>query len=447
MDHGLLPPQALDIEQVVLGSLMMDSEAYDKTIEFLKEEVFYLPKHGVVYKAIKELAEKNEPIDIRTVANKLKQVDDLKLVGNVNFIVDLTNGIGSTVNVQHHAAILYEKYIKRELIRLGSEMQKAGFDEEQDAFDAINQFQNMMEKLVKFGSTSLMPATRLSEARESIDKARNSKTGLSGLSTGYDSMDRFTGGLQGGDLIVDAGFPGSFKSALVLAIEHNAAKKGTPVLMFEGEMSGRQVGTREIAMETGIPIEELKTGTVTDIEWEKVEQAIGILERRKVLIDLSSGIKIGRIKSVARKLKREENIGLITIDYLGLCDLEDKKHGGREQAIDNFCRELKVLAKELDVPIILLAQFIKDSGGDKLKIPHTGLLKGSGAIEAHADCVWLNWNPSSVDENFQYDFMDGSGPFSTFGKLGIVHAKNRQGRTGLQWLNINPATHIFSDIK
>ena len=284
------------------------------------------------------------------------------------------------------------------------------------------------------------------EAKEAMYKAMNSETGLSGVSTGYDSVDKFTGGLQPGDLIVVGGFPGTFKSALTLAIEHNAEKTGIPTFMFEQEMSGRQVGMREIAMATGIATEDIKTGNITEEQAQKIEEAIGRLEKKKVFMDLSSGVRIGRIKSLLRKMVKEEGVGLCVIDYLGLCDLEEKKHGGKEQAIDAFCRDLKNLAKELDIPIMLLAQFTKEAASEKLKVPHAGLLKGSGAIEAHSDMTWLLWNPTAIDPNFQYDFMDGSGPFSTMGKLGLMHAKNRQGRIGLQFIGVSPETNIFYDL-
>src|SRR3990167_5238087 len=445
MNYDKLPPQAIDIEQVVLGSLILDADAYDKTIEFLKEQVFYKPAHQVVYRAIKELSENNEPIDLRTVSNKIKVVDSLAIIGDVTFVVDLTSSVISTTNVQVHSAILYEKFLRMELIRISKEMGNAGYNEEEDVFDLVSKFQGVLDQLVHFNTTDFSPRARLEEARQSIHKAHGSKTGLSGVSTGYDSMDKFTGGMQPGDLIVAGGWPGTFKSALVLAIQHNAEKSGTPTMMFEQEMSGRQVGIREIAMDTKISIESLKTGQVTDSQLKEIEYAIGRIEKRKVFIDLSSGIKIGRIKSILRKLKKEEDIGLAVIDYLGLCDLETKKYGGSEPAIDNFCRELKVTAKELDIPIILLAQFTKDSGNEKLKPPHAGLLKGSGAIEAHSDCVWLLWNPSALDEHFQFDMGDGNGTSSCYGKIGIVHAKNRQGRVGMQWLNVNASTHVFSD--
>lgn len=447
MEIYKLPPQALDLEQTVLGGLLIDSDAYDKTVEFLKDEVFYNRSHQLVFTAIRELVNKNMPVDIRTVVNQLKANNTLDLVKGPAFIADLTSGLGTTANIQTHAAILYEKYLRRELIRISSDMVSDAYDEEKDVFNLISQQQDILDKLIRFNTNDFSPQKRLAEARESVYKAHNSKTGLSGVSTGYESIDKFTGGLQPGDLIVVGGWPGTFKSALTLAILHNAEKTGMPTMMFEQEMSGRQVGMREIAMDTGITTESLKTGQVTKEQLELMEQSIGRIENKKVFMDLSSGIKIGRIKSILRKLKKEEGVGLAVIDYLGLCDLEVKKYGGQEPAIDNFCRELKILAKELDIPIILLAQFVKESASEKLKPPHAGFLKGSGAIEAHSDMVWLLWNPAATDQYFQYDFGDGQGLQSCYGKLGIVFPKNRQGRVGLMALNVKPETNRFSDIK
>lgn len=439
-------PQAIELEETILGSLMMDSEAFDITIDFLKEEVFYKAAHQIIYRSISELHQTNSPIDIRTVANKLKGSGGLDLVGGPKTIANLTAGIGTTSNVLFHSVILYEKFLRRELIRIGIEMSEAAYDEDLDIKDSIYKHQDILEKLTQINANDFSPKKRLADAKEAVYKAMSSETGLSGVSTGYDSVDKFTGGLQPGDLIVVGGFPGTFKSALTLAIEHNAEKSGVPTFMFEQEMSGRQVGMREIAMATGIPTENLKIGKLTNDQVQEMEGAIGRLEKKKVFMDLSSGVKIGRIKSVLRKMVKEHGVGLCVIDYLGLCDLEEKKHGGKEQAIDAFCRELKVLAKTLDIPIILLAQFTKESASEKLKVPHTGLLKGSGAIEAHSDMTWLLWNPTAIDPNFQYDFMDGSGPFSTMGKLGLMHAKNRQGRIGLQFIGVSPETNLFYDL-
>lgn len=446
MDYGKIPPQAIDLEEAVLGALMLEKEAFSMAGDFLKTDIFYSPKHQKICNAIIDLGEKNEPIDMLTVANKLKALGDLDSVGGPKFIAELTAGVGSAANIKAHIAIVYEKFLKREIIRIASMMTNLAFDDDSDVFELYSSYMAELQNISQFSTNDYSPKGRLSEAREAIYKAINSPTGLSGVSSGYDSVDKFTGGDQGGDLVVYAGWPGGFKSALILAMQHNAAKAGIPTFMFEEEMSGRQVGMREISMDSGIPIEALKVGDINKDQLNIVEQSIGRLERRKVFIDLSSGIKFGTIANTLRRMKKEENIGLAAIDYLGLCDLEIKKYGSPESAIDNFCRNLKVLAKELDIPIILLAQFVKESMGDQLKVPHMGLLKGSGAIAAHADAVRLLWNPSSVDQNHQYDYMDGSGPFSTFGKLGVVHAKNRQGRTGLQWLNVNPATHTFSDV-
>lgn len=437
-------PHATSLEAAVLGAILMTS-SIGQVSDFLKPEMFYDQKHRFVYEAACVLDKENNPIDMLSVANKLKELGRLDSIGGYHFISELTSGVGSATNIEYHSRVIAEKWTKREIIRVCEETLNKCYDETEDVFEIAGNAVHQIELSSSFSTNDYSPKARMEETRKAVYRAYESPTGLSGVSTGFSSLDSFTGGLIPGDLTVVGGMPGTFKTGLSLALLHNADRAGTPVLMFEQEMSGRQVGMREIAMVTGIPTENLKTGKITEQELQRVEMAIGQIEERKVFIDLASGVTVGRIKSITKRMKKDQDIGLVVVDYLGLMNMETKKHGTTEAAIDSTVKELKILAKTLDIPIILLAQFSRESAKNLLTPPIMSYLKGSGGIEAHADNCWLLWNPAKHDKSFVFDY--GNGDFvPAAGKLAIVHDKNRQGRTGIQWLEVNPGTNTFKDL-
>ena len=441
-----ISPHAIDIEEVVLGALMMNEEAYDAVSDFIDPEFFYNEYHKITFKAILDLKIKNHPVDMLTVLKKLEAKGELITVGGAYFISQLTARVGGGNNIEYHCRILQEKFIYRELLKIASQINIRAGEATEDIFDLVADLQLQLDKLITFQSNNYGPEVRTQAARETIVKAMSSDTGLSGVPTGYDSMDEFTGGWQPGDLIIMGGWPGTYKSALTLALLDNAEREGVPTLFFEGEMSETQTGIREIAKQTGIDIHSLKTGKITEKQWNEVEGAIGRIDKKKVFVDFEPGLKAHQIRSRVKKAIKEHGIGLVAIDYLRLYDIERKKWGTEEAAIDNFCRENKLMAKQLKIPVILLCHFTKQKGeGDSLKPPHMGLLKGSGGISANADIVILLWNPAASDENFMFDFRDGKGIVSCKGKIGLVYDKNRQGKLGMQWLNVSPGTHVFSD--
>lgn len=438
-------PQATSLEQAILGAIMLENQALGQVNDFLKPEMFYDKKHQAVYEAVIILERASEPIDMLTVSNKLKQLGKLDVIGGPYFIAQLTSGVGSAANIEYHSRVIAEKWTKREIIRICEEALTKCYDDTEDVFDVAESCVSQIELSATFSTNDYSPTARMSETRKAIYAAYESETGLSGVSTGFNSLDSFTGGLIPGDLTVVGGMPGTFKTGLSLALLHNADRSGVPVLMFEQEMSGRQVGMREIAMVTHIPTEALKTGNINEQQLRQIEQAIGQIEEKKVFIDLASGVTVGRIKSVTKRMKKDQDIGLVIIDYLGLMNMETKKFGTTESAIDNTVKELKILAKTLDIPIILLAQFSRESAKNPLTPPIMQYLKGSGGIEAHADNCWLLWNPAKQDPSFVFDYGNGD-MVQAQGKLAIVHDKNRQGRTGIQWLEVNAAINTFTDI-
>jgi replicative DNA helicase len=437
-------PHATSLEEAVLGAIMMES-ALGHVSEFLKPEMFYDQKHRYVYEAACDLDKVNSPIDMLTITNRLKELGRLDMVGGPYWITQLTSRIGSATNIEYHARIIAEKWTKREVIRICEETLNKCYDDTEDIFETVEACVSQIEQSATFKTNDFSPKARMEETRKAVYAAYESPTGLSGVSTGFNSLDRFTGGLIPGDLTVVGGMPGTFKTGLSLALLHNADRSGIPVLMFEQEMSGRQVGMREVAMVTQISTERLKTGKISDIELQQVEMAIGQIEKKQVFIDLASGVTTGRIKAITKRMKKEHGIGLVVIDYLGLMNIETKKHGTTESAIDSTVKELKILAKTLDIPVILLAQFSRESSKNLLTPPIMSYLKGSGGIEAHADNCWLLWNPAKYDQNFVFDYGNGE-QIHASGKLAIVHDKNRQGRTGIQWIEVDPGTNTFKDL-
>lgn len=251
------------------------------------------------------------------------------------------------------------------------------------------------------------------------------------------------GGLIPGDLIVVGGLPGAFKTALMLSIEHNVAAQGVPVLMFEQEMSDEQTGIREVARESGLPVDRLKSGNLSQEEMKVFEQTISTLEGRSVYVDTTSGINTGYIRSISRRYVRDKGVGLIVVDYLQLMDEDNKKT--QEQAIDTTVKTLKILAKQLKVPVILLSAFNDNAYRDTTTPPKANSLKGSRAIGAHADIVIFLWNPSKDSPGFVYHDPQ-RGEIETTNKLGIIFDKNRQGSPGLLWLGVEPATNRFYDL-
>lgn len=438
--YGNIPPQAIELEEAVLGAIMFDSNALVQVSDFLKPEMFYKPNSQKIYHAITELDKAYEPVDMLSVVNKLKDLGDLDSIGGPYAIAQITSKIGSAHNIQSHARVVQEKFMQRELIRVCSDAIGQAFDSI-DVFELYNKLFLDLEKVSTITAGDISASARMKSTKEYIDKAYNSDSGLGGISTGFKTLDDYLGGLIPGDLIVMGGLPGAYKTALTLSILHNVAKQNVPVLMFEQEMSDEQTGVREIAKESGIPINRLKTGNLSNDEIEKMHHAIGLIERRPVFIDTTSGINTGYIRTVSRKYIKENKVGLIVVDYLQLMEEDGKKT--QEQVLDMTVKQLKILAKQFKVPIILLSAFNDNAYRDTTQPPKANSLKGSRAIGAHADAVIFLWNPSKDNPGFVYE--DGRGSVSTDNKLGIIFNKNRQGDTGLRWLSVIPETNSFND--
>jgi len=422
-DYGKLPPQATDLEEGVLGALMLEKDAFTAVNDLLKPEMFYKPNHQKVYSAIYELNKKGEPIDILTVTNQLKSSGDLDLIGGPYFIAKLTSGIGSAANIEYHVRILQEKFIKRELIRISSEVTNQAFEESTDVFDLLDfAEQNLFD--VSQGNLN-RANTKMSDLLHEAIQGIENKDGdekNSGVPSGFHELDEVTGGWQPSNLIIVAARPGMGKTAFALALARNAAidyKK--PVAIFSLEMEAVELVNRMISMETGLESDKLRKGKLNEDDWNQLHRNIQALSDAPIFINDTPGLSIMEFRSIARRLKQQNDVSLILIDYLQLMRGTGDSKGLREQEISMISRSLKAISKELKIPIIALAQLSRKVEESTDKKPLLSHLRESGAIEQDADMVTFLYRPE------YYKITQDSDGNSTLGTAQVIIAKNRHG--------------------
>lgn len=446
VDFGKLPPQAIHIEEAVLGALMIDKNALIDVLDLLNEKVFYKDEHKEIYRALILLFQDNKPIDILTVTDSLLKRGTLEQIGGAYYIVELTNRVGSAANIEYHARIMVEKYIMRELIRVSSEIQKSAYDETTDVFNLIDKAESLLFNIIGDslrGDFRDMPTlvNKTIEQIEMVQKNRND-TGLSGVPSGIQSVDRITNGWQNSDFIIIAGRPGMGKTAFVLTMARNAAVDfKIPVAVFSLEMSATQLVKRLISGETPIENEKLKSGDVQNFEWQNINNKVDRLINAKIFIDDTPAINIFELRAKAKRIKSRQNVGMIIIDYLQLMgSTNDKRIGNREQEISAISRGLKALAKELNVPVVALSQLsreVEKRGGNKR--PLLSDLRESGSIEQDADQVSFIYRPE------YYNITEDENGSPTKGVAEFIHAKNRSGSIGTANMYFDETITTFTD--
>ncbi len=425
-EHGKLPPQAVELEEAVLGALMLEKNALNAVIDILKPESFYKESHQKIFAAIVNLFQKTEPVDILTVTNELKKAGELDIVGGPYFITQLTNRIASAANVEYHARIVSQKHIQRELIRISADTIKDAYEDSTDVFDLLDKAESNLfaiaESNIRKNYDSM--STLIGQAIKQIEIARNQKDGISGVQSGFTELDRVTSGWQKSDLIILAARPGMGKTAFVLSLARNTAVDfQKPVAVFSLEMSSIQLVNRLIAGETELSAEKLKKGNLQDHEWQQLNTQITKLAEAPIFIDDTPALSIFELRAKCRRLKAQHDVQLIIIDYLQLMTAGGEGKGNREQEISNISRSLKSIAKELDVPIIALSQLsraVETRGGDKR--PQLSDLRESGAIEQDADMVMFIYRPEYY--GITEDKDNGS---SLTGVAELIIAKHRNG--------------------
>lgn len=428
-DFGRLQPQAKEIEEVVLGALMLEKDAYSLVSDILSPECFYEKAHQMIYGAIQELALALKPIDMLTVTEQLKRREELELVGGPYYISLLTGKVASSANIEYHANIIREKYLARQLISFTAQIQTKAFNESQDVQELIqeaegNLFEISQQNLHK-DFQQINPI--IQEAMGLIQEAANKKEGISGIPSGFHDLDKITSGWQRSDLIIIAARPAMGKTAFVLSMAKNIAVDfERPVAVFSLEMSNVQLVNRLIVNISEIEGEKIKSGQLAPHEWEQLDAKITSLYGAPIFIDDTPSLSIFELRSKARRLVREHNVEMIIIDYLQLMNASGMTVFSREQEVSTISRSLKGLAKELNIPIIALSQLnraVESRVGDG-KRPQLSDLRESGAIEQDADIVCFIHRP----EYYKITVDDQNR--SLEGIAEIIIAKHRNGSVG-----------------
>ena len=425
--YGKLPPQARELEEAVLGAMLIDRDAVSEIIDILKPESFYLDAHQTVYRAIMGLFERSEPVDILTVTEALRKSGELEMAGGAYFIAELSNKVTSAANVEHHARIVSQKHIQRELISISTTIIKDAYEDTTDVLELLDRSEQALFGVAEQNLRRSYDDMKslISKAIKEIDEVRQHEDSLTGVASGFMNLDRLTSGWQKSDLIVIAARPGMGKTAFTLALGRNAAvdfKK--PVALFSLEMSSVQLVKRLISMETELTGDKIRKGNLADHEWIQLTQMTGNLANAPIFIDDTPALNIFELRAKCRRLKQKHDIQLIVIDYLQLMSgTPNGKQGNREQEISNISRSLKSIAKELHVPVIALSQLsraVETRGG--VKRPMLSDLRESGAIEQDADMVIFLYRP----EYYGLTTDEQSGPLPP-GYAEVIIAKHRNG--------------------
>ena len=425
-EHGKVPPQAVDLEEAVIGAMMLEKDKLAAVIELLKPEVFYKSEHQLIYGAITRLFSQVKPIDILTVTDELRQSGELELVGGAYYIAMLTNRVASSANIEFHTRIILQKHIQRELIRISSAIIKDAFEDTTDVFELLDRAES---NLFAVSETSIRRNVRsmqslVKEAVAEIAAGRSHEGHLRGVGSGFTEIDRVTSGWQKSDLIILASRPGMGKTALALTMARNIAvdfKK--PIALFSLEMSAIQLVTRLIASETEISAEKLRRGNLEDYEWEQLNSRISTLIDAPLFIDDTPALTMFELRAKCRRLKTQHDIQIVILDYLQLMQGAPEHKGNREQEISNISRSLKAMSKELDIPIIALSQLSREVEKRLVKKPILSDLRESGSIEQDADMVLFIYRP----EYYKLEEDAYGGPVEGVAEISI--AKNRNGST------------------
>lgn len=429
MDIGKVPPHDIDAEQAVIGSMLTDKDAVVEAIEILKADDFYRQDNKTIYEAILNLYNRAEPIDIITVKSELQSLGKLDTIGGLEYLAILPDKVPTTANVDKYIKIVEEKSVLRQLIKASNEVIDLGYAQTEELDTIIDTAEKRIFEISQGKNQKGYSAIQdiLVESFAEIERLYNQKKPITGIPTGFTDLDYKTAGLHNSDLILIAARPAMGKSALALNIATNAAIKAkVPVAIFNLEMSKNQLVNRMLCSEAMVDSNKIRTGKIEEDDWVKLATALGPLSEAPIYIDDTPGISITEIRAKCRKLKIEKNIGLVVIDYLQLVQGTGKRNSSREQEISEISRSLKILAKELDVPVIALSQLSRAAEQRADHRPMLSDLRESGAIEQDADIVMFlyrddYYNPDSEKKNIAE----------------IIMAKHRSGSTGtieLLWL-------------
>jgi replicative DNA helicase len=440
---GKMQPQAVDLENAVLGALLIQSDAIYLIMDILKPESFYKPANQIIFDALRNLGINNKPIDIMTVADELRGRKKLEEVGGELYLSELTDRVATSSHLEYHARLVHQKYIQRELIKASDQIMTKAFDESEDVENLINFAEssifNISEGNIKNETQKI--DTILSEALEQITEASKNQNKLIGIPSGFTDIDRYTAGWQPSDLIIIAARPSMGKTAFVLSVARNmTVEHKAPVAIFSLEMAGLQLVNRLISAEAELDGDKIRRGNLAEHEWTQLERKIGSLNNAPLYIDDTAAISIFELRAKCRRLVRTHGVKAVIIDYLQLMTAGMDLKGNREQEVSIISRNLKAIAKELKIPIIALSQLnrsVETRSGDKR--PQLSDLRESGAIEQDADMVFFIHRPE------YYGITEDSEGNSILGLAEIIIAKHRNGKTGSAWLKFKADYAKFTD--
>ena len=429
MELGKVPPHDTEAEQAVIGSMLTDKDAIISAIEVLKEDYFYREDNKIIFSAIVNLYNRSEPVDIITVKSELSSIGKLEAVGGLEYLAELPEKVPTTANVEKYIKIVEEKAILRNLIKTANDIISMGYDETQEVDTIMDQAEKKIFDTIQSRNQTGYSSIKdiLVDTFIELEQLYNQKQHVTGITTGFIDLDEKTAGLHNSDLILVAARPAMGKSAFAINLATNAALKGNVgVAYFSLEMSKEQVTSRILCSEAMVDSNKVRTGTIDDEEWTKLANASGELSETKIYIDDTPGINIMEIRAKCRKLKLEKDIGLVVIDYLQLVQGSGKRGSSREQEIAEISRSLKILAKEINVPVIALSQLSRAPEQRPDHRPMLSDLRESGSIEQDADIVIFLYRDDYYNEDSEKKNI-----------AEVILAKHRGGSTGtveLLWL-------------
>lgn len=429
MELGKIPPHDIEAEQAVIGSMLTDKDAVISAIESLKEEDFYREDHKAIYSAILSLYDKSEPIDIITLKAELTSLGLFDKIGGLEYLVELPEKVPTTSNVQKYIKIVQDKSILRRLIKTANEIIEQGYDPTEEIDNIMESAEKKIFDISQDKNQKGYSPIKdiLVDTFTELEQLYNQKKRITGVPTGFPDLDYKTAGLHNSNLVLIAARPAMGKTAFALNIAtHAAVRAKVPTLIFSLEMAKEELVNRILCSEALVDSNKIRTGKMEEDDWLKVAGAMGPLSESQIYIDDTPGISINEIRAKCRKLKLEKNIGLIVIDYIQLIQASGRKNAGREQEIAEISRSLKILAKEINVPVIALSQLSRAPEQRPDHRPMLADLRESGSIEQDADIVMFLYRDDYYNQETEKK-----------GIAEVILAKHRAGSTGtieLFWL-------------
>ena len=429
-DSGLVPPQNVEAEASLLGSILLDGEAISQVADTVTAQDFYEAKHGQIYASMLKLYEQHKPIDLLTLTDQLKKSKSLDRVGGAGYLTDLTNKVPTASHIERYAEIVAEKAVRRRLIKAAADISKLGFDEERPVGEAVSEAEADLFAVSQIdASQDLMSLEAiLSQSFDRLDELHKDKSRLRGVPTGFKAMDNLLAGLQPSDLVVLASRPSMGKSTLAMNIAHHVAvEQKQAVLVFSLEMSKEQLVDRLLAAEAGVDAWSIRTGNLNDQDFEKLGQAMGSLSEAPIFIDDTPAMTVLEMRTKARREQHKRPLGLIIVDYLQLMSGAIRFSDNRVQEISEISRGLKAIARELNVPLLALSQLSRSVESRSPQIPQLADLRESGSIEQDADVVMFIYREDYYNPETDRQHITD-----------ILIRKHRNGPTGSLELYFNP---------